>query len=181
MRIIAGQHKSRKLLTLKGENTRPTMDHVKEACFARLGPWIADREVLDLFAGSGNIGLEALSRGARQAVFVEGSVKAFPILKANVDGLDYQDQAELYRMDAFDACRYLRKQGRTFDFIYLDPPYQKIDMVKLMQAVLSLTHEQSKLVYECLVEDDSLIFEGFELSHSASYGRIRLDTYRRQR
>jgi 16S rRNA (guanine966-N2)-methyltransferase len=180
MRIIAGQHKSRKLQALEGQSTRPTMDHVKEACFARLGPWIEGKAVLDLFAGSGNIGLEALSRGADRAVFVEGSLKAFHVLKANVELLNYQDQVEVYRMDAFDACRYLRKQNRTFDFIYLDPPYQKIDMVKLMHGILSLTHAKTKLVYECLVDDEPLAFDGFELVHSARYGRIRLDTYRRQ-
>ena len=180
MRIIAGKHKSRKLITLKGSHTRPTLDHVKEACFARLGPWIEGKHVLDLFAGSGNIGLEALSRLAQHAVFVEGSAKAAQVLKANIELLAYQNQSEVYRMDAFDACRLLRKHGRLFDFVYLDPPYQKVDMIKLMQAIMPLISEDSLIVYECLSEDEVFGFNGYACIKSATYGRVRLDIYRRE-
>jgi 16S rRNA (guanine966-N2)-methyltransferase len=179
MRIIAGTHRSRRLKSLPGVHTRPTLDHIKEACFARLGPLIESAQVLDLFAGSGSIGLEALSRGAQHAVFVEASAPAFKVLKENVHALEFHPQATLLKMEAFHALRHLSALGKRFDVIYLDPPYQKIDQTKLMNALKPLTHADTHIVHEGLAADAVLEFDGFTLQNSARYGRIRLDTYRR--
>ena len=92
MRIIAGSRKSRNLKALDNQNTRPTLDKVKEACFSKIGNEIIECRFLDLFAGSGNIGLEALSRGASYCDFVEGSKDALKIIQENVKALDLNGQ-----------------------------------------------------------------------------------------
>ena len=139
MRIIAGSRRSRIINSLPGENTRPTLDVVKEACFAKIGPWIHEKNVLDLFAGSGNIGLEALSRGAKAVSFVDGSIQACNIIKENIKSLEFTNQSFVYRMDCFQACRFLKNKNNMFDLVYLDPPYQKLDLNKLLIALTPIT------------------------------------------
>ena len=153
MRIIAGSRKSRSIKTLQNQNTRPTLDVVKEALFARIGTSIVGKQILDLFAGSGNIGLEALSRGAEHAVFVEGSIAAYHVIQENIRALDFKSEATVLRMDAFQACRYLKNKQMGFDFVYLDPPYAKLDLAKVLKALEPITRIDSKVIYECLKDE----------------------------
>ncbi|MDP3443787.1 MAG: 16S rRNA (guanine(966)-N(2))-methyltransferase RsmD [Ignavibacteria bacterium] len=179
MRIIAGTRRSRIIKSLPGESTRPTLDVVKEAGFAKIGPWIQDKKGLDLFAGSGNIGLEALSRGAKSVSFVDGSSQACQIIKENIKSLDLIEQSSVYRMDCFQACRYFKSKNEVFDFVYLDPPYQKLELNKLLSALYPITAINSLIIYECLKEEKVEILEPYSLDKTSSYGRIALYFIRR--
>lgn len=181
MRIIAGSRRSRLLLTLPGLSTRPTLDKVKEALFSRLDPWIVDKRVLDLFAGSGNIGLEALSRGAKQSTFVDGAQDAIRIIQQNIDQLDFKAQADVYKMDAFQACRYFKNKAYTYDLIYCDPPFGKINLEKLFKALLPISHEETIVVLEHPKIEDFSFSSDFILEKSLSYGTITLHYLRRHR
>ena len=121
MRVIAGHFGGRRLVAPKGEATRPTADRVREALFSALGD-VGGLTVLDLFAGSGALGLEALSRGAASAVFVERAVPALAALSANLTALGVE--AEVHRGDARTYLRNASRAGRTYDLIFLDPPYR---------------------------------------------------------
>lgn len=180
MRIIAGTRRSRLIKSLDGIQTRPTLDKVKEALFGKLGPWVEGKRGLDLFAGSGNIGLEALSRGAERMIFVDGSQAAINIIKENIAALDFKDQSEVYRMDAFHACRFLKSKQEVFDFIYLDPPYGKIDLTKLMDHLVALTHAESMIVFESPKDQVINLSLDYRLEKTMVYGTVALHYLRRK-
>ena len=123
MRIISGQARGRKLATLEGDNTRPTLDRTREALFNILQTRVRGAKVLDLFAGSGALGLEALSRGAQSAVFCDVSRQACAVIQKNIEALRAQDRSRLLCCDAMDALA--RLAGESFDVVFLDPPYRK--------------------------------------------------------
>ena len=123
MRIIAGEYRGRKLGSPRGDALRPTADRLKETLFDILGPAIRGAVVLDVFAGTGSIGLEALSRGAREAVFVESSAAAVRLIRENLERCGIRSGYRLIRQDAFTALRILAKEGFAADFAFLDPPY----------------------------------------------------------
>lgn len=121
MRIIGGTHRGRVLAEFKGENIRPTADRVKESLFNVLSREIYGARILDLFCGSGALGLECLSRGARTAVFNDCSKESVAVLTANVKKLGVREACEIYTSD-YLAC--LAKLGGKFDIVFLDPPYR---------------------------------------------------------
>jgi 16S rRNA (guanine966-N2)-methyltransferase len=122
MRVIAGTHRGRTLKAPPGESTRPTSDRVREALFSILGDRVRDARVLDLFAGSGALGLEALSRGASAATFVDDDPKAIAAVKANLETL--KAVAEVRRGDALRFLTGASKTGAQYDLVFLDPPYR---------------------------------------------------------
>jgi 16S rRNA (guanine966-N2)-methyltransferase len=125
MRVIAGELGGRRLQAPRGKSTRPTSDRVREALFAMLGELDGAR-VLDLFAGSGALGIEALSRGAAETVFVERSEPALRALGANLDALGLAEpQAQVRRAEALVALRSARRRKETYDLIFIDPPYSQ--------------------------------------------------------
>src|SRR5690606_13950277 len=128
MRIIAGKAKGKKLLSPETLETRPTLDRVKEAMFSMIQGYILDAVVVDVFAGTGSLGLETASRGAKEVYLVDKSSVTFPILKKNIENLKCQPFCILLNMDAYEALRKLNKQGKVFDIIFIDPPYCK-DMI----------------------------------------------------
>lgn len=123
--MIAGEARGHRLKTLKGSATRPTADRVKEALFNILAPYIEGSEVLDLFAGTGSLGIEALSRGAASAVFVDKSGEACSLIRENLVHTKLQDKSAVLSGDFADALTKLRRDGKKFDIILLDPPYNK--------------------------------------------------------
>lgn len=123
MRIIAGTAKGIRLKTPKGMNTRPTADRVKESVFGILAQTPVDAQVLDLFAGTGNLGLEALSRGAASAVMVDKSVHSIRLMMENAILTNLAGMAVICREDAIQALRRLDVEGKSFDLIFCDPPY----------------------------------------------------------
>ena len=137
LRLIGGVWRSRRLQVPVGPGLRPTPDRVRETLFNWLGPWIEGCRVLDLFAGSGALGLEALSRGAAEAVFVETSRTAVRALEANIGLLGAASAAVL----CMDAMRYLERAGEAFDLIFVDPPYAS----GLVGPVLDLLHGSGSL------------------------------------
>lgn len=135
MRIIAGTAKGIRLKTPKGLNTRPTADRVKESLFGILGAKVMDAKVLDLFAGTGNLGLEALSRGACEAVFVDKSSQCIKLIQENCNLVKLAKGASFCREDVFHALRRLANEGRTFDLIFCDPPYNMGMPEKVLQQL----------------------------------------------
>lgn len=144
MRVIAGSAKRTQLKTVEGIDTRPTTDRIKETLFNMLAPSLYDSNFLDLFAGSGGIGIEALSRGAVRAVFVEQNKKAMDCIKENLKKTHFEDRSQTMQMDVLSALK--RMEGKeTFEYIFMDPPYN---------------HEWERLVLEYLAESSLLTDDG---------------------
>ena len=140
MNVISGKFKGRKLKTLTGSQTRPTTGKVKEAVFSSVQSLVPGAVWLDLFAGSGSIGIEALSRGAEFVWFVEKNPRAAEIIKTNLHTLGIsQDNAKVLRADAMTACRSIFQGGSRIDFAYIDPPYSdRMIYVKVITALEGL-------------------------------------------
>lgn len=136
MRVITGKAKGRRLKAPKGMNTRPTSDRIKEALFNIIGDSLIDRKILDLYAGTGAIGIEALSRGSDSAVFVEKSPHVVKIIRANLELTGLAEKAEIICQDVNYAVGVLASQGRTFDIIFLDPPYLRSLLQKSIEALV---------------------------------------------
>ncbi len=123
MRIISGKYRGTKLKTVKSENTRPTTDKVKESLFNTLGQIFYGGKALDLFAGSGALGLESLSRGIDYVIFSDKSLEANKVIKENIERLKLGEVSEVICADAFNTLKILGKNKEKFDIIFLDPPY----------------------------------------------------------
>lgn len=123
MRVISGSARGKKLLAPEGLDTRPTTDRIKETIFNIISPYIKDCLFLDLFSGSGAIGIEALSRGAKEAVFIDFSEECRKIIIKNLVGSRLSERGKVHKDDILSALYLLGKKGEKFDIIYLDPPY----------------------------------------------------------
>jgi len=132
VRVIAGELRGRHLKAPAGEGTRPMLDRVRESLFATLQPWIEGAFVLDLFAGSGALGIEALSRGARRVRFVERSAQALVCLAHNVTEFDLDDVVEVVRGDALASTSW---SERPFDIVFLDSPYPLLGELRTRRAL----------------------------------------------
>lgn len=115
--------------------TRPTTDKVKEAIFSMIGPYFDGGAVLDLFAGTGGLGIEALSRGMEQAIFVDMDNKSIETVRHNLKATKFEEQAEVYRNEAIRALKALEKRGVAFDLVFLDPPYRMKNGDEIMQLI----------------------------------------------
>ena len=140
MRVIAGRYGGRRIAAPPGEATRPTADRVREALFSILGARVHEARVLDLFAGAGTLGLEALSRGAASATFVDSAPRALQALEANLAALGIA--AEVVRADALVWLRAAARGAREYDLVFLDPPYRRAGdlgepLSELLPAVLA--------------------------------------------
>lgn len=125
MRVVAGSAKSLKLKTIEGMETRPTQDRIKETLFNMIQYDIAGSTFLDLFSGSGGIGIEALSRGAKKAYFVEKAKPALRCIRENLKYTKLNEKAEVMAADVVTAISQLESKKETFDYIFMDPPYNK--------------------------------------------------------
>lgn len=155
MRVIAGSARRMALRAPEGQGTRPTTDRIKETLFNMIQYDLADCCFLDLFAGSGGIGIEALSRGARQCVFVEQDVAATAVVRANLRATHLEDRAYLLRCDAAEALAQLEGRFR-FDFVFMDPPYRQ-GLEKQMLTILrasTLIDRQSTIIIEAALDED---------------------------
>lgn len=150
MRVISGIHKGRSILAVPGKSTRPTTDKVKESIFNLIGrPYFDGGIGLDLYAGTGGLGIEALSRGLDKMIFVDQNRKAFDIIKQNLEALHLLDRSEVYKNDADRALKAIIKRELSFDLIFLDPPYaeQKIGaQLGLIQQYHLLKHNGTVVV-----------------------------------
>jgi len=139
MRIIAGEHRGRRIEAPPGNKTRPMLDRVREALFSTVQDWVEGACVLDLFAGSGSLGLEALSRGAQHAHFVERAHPALAVLKRNVELLALTGSSTIVRGDALSPKNWSREPAASepaFDLVFFDPPYATLDDPMLRAEVL---------------------------------------------
>lgn len=149
MRVIAGKARSLRLKTIEGMDTRPTTDRIKETLFNMIQPSIADSRFLDLFAGSGGIGIEALSRGASCCVFVEQQRKAAECIRENLAFTRLKHSATLLVTDAVSAVRKLNGE-EAFSWIFMDPPYGKGLEFQVLEALqgTTLVDEETRIIIE---------------------------------
>ena len=155
MRVIAGSARSLRLKTLEGMETRPTTDRIKETLFNMIGPSMYDCIFLDLFAGSGGIGIEALSRGAKEAVFVEKNPKAMECVKENLKFTHLDKKGTTLTKDVMNALYQLEGE-KVFDFVFMDPPYN-MDLERRVLEYLSgsdLIYEDTVIIIEASLETD---------------------------
>lgn len=182
-KIIAGRAKGRRLRSLPGEQTRPSGARLKEALFSMLQSRIPGAVFLDLFAGSGQMGLEAASRGAKEVVLVEPWRPLKPLLHENIERTALADVCTHWAMPAKRAVQKAQKLGLQFDIIYCDPPWKeaKGQMAALCPGLLTLLKTDGVLVLE--VEDKDLKgleCKGFEKQRACQYGRAMVVFYRRE-
>lgn len=171
MRIISGNARGVKLKTPRGLNTRPTADRVKESVCNILRNHFIDAQVLDLFAGTGNLGLEALSRGAKHCVFVDASTAA--LIRDNAVHTKLANQTEVLRTDVYKALKQFAASGRNFDLIFCDPPYE----LNHCAAVLTMLDKSALLApggvfvleHSCH-EEVANSWESLEVVRSERYG-----------
>ncbi len=173
MRVIAGTRRHLILKTVPDFSVRPTTDRIKETLFNILNPYLAGSRFLDLFSGSGAIGIEALSRGAETAVFVEQSAEALSCIKDNLKTTKLSDVARVLSMDVRQAITKLSEEKQVFDVIFLDPPYDK-EWEKLVLHQLAsspIINEDTLIVVEASLETDFSYLDqiGFEMIRQKKY------------
>ncbi|KMY49335.1 16S rRNA (guanine(966)-N(2))-methyltransferase RsmD [Peribacillus loiseleuriae] len=135
MRVVSGTCKGRPLKAVSGTGTRPTTDKVKESIFNMIGPYFDGGQVLDLFAGSGGLAIEALSRGMEKAILVDRDYQSFQTVKTNLEACGFTDCSEVYKNDAERALKAIIKRSLSFSLILLDPPYKQQKLVKLLEMI----------------------------------------------
>lgn len=176
MRIISGRNRGKKLLLPNFEGTRPTADLVKTSMFGLINDYIEDSIVLDLFGGSGALGLECLSRYAKEVIFVDNNPKSCELIKKNALSMNYKP--EIIKLDYLQALNLLKRKNKIFDIILLDPPYHKEMETKALQQInkLGLLSEKGICVVE-MAKSDSLppqIYELYEELKNRTFGIKRI-------
>lgn len=180
MRIISGEKRGRKLVTLEGENTRPTLERVKQMMFDCIQFEIRDKVVLDLFAGSGQLGLEALSRGASFAYFNDAAKEAVAVVQKNITACGYEKKSQLSCNSYIDCVTMLMRKGVRLSIVFLDPPY---DAQILCDAML-------RLLQSGILTEDALVIceydkcqppetEGYTVYKQKQCGKIGFTIFKR--
>ena len=177
MRIISGKAKGTKLYTLQGDNTRPTLDRVKESIFNIIQSQIPEATVLDLFAGSGAIGLEMLSRGAKKAILCDKSKEAIGIIKKNIQKTHMEEKVELYNIDFKECIEKVSKE--KFDIIYIDPPYETNFIEKSLEKIIEKNIIQENGIIILETDDEKRIKKeiekiNVEIIDERKYGRANI-------
>lgn len=183
MRIVAGNFRSRVIQSVDGESTRPTLDKIKEAIFSRIGPYFDGGEMLDLFSGSGNMSLEAISRGMDHALMVDYHGLAISTIKKNIATLHAHEYCSVWKMEYHNALKKMVEEKRVFDLVYLDPPYinQHIrDILKYLDQ-----HQLVKIGGDVICEslkDDCFddVIGTLEKVKEVTYGITRITYYKRR-
>lgn len=181
MRVVAGEYGGRRLKAVPGMKTRPTTDKVKEAMFNIIGPYLEGGQVLDLFAGSGGLSIEAVSRGADHATLVDRQYQAIKTIHENLSVTKEEDKFTVLKGDAYKMLNKLAKQERGFDYVFLDPPYKKQQILELMERLkkLGLLNTDALIICETdQVADLPEELADFELIKKADYGITELTFYR---
>ena len=178
MRVIAGSHGGRRLKAPPGRATRPTADRVKEALFSIVGPFFSDGVCLDLFAGSGALGIEALSRGCERAVFVDRQTAA--TIWENVHALDLEDRSSVLQISWERALDRLSSAAERYSLVFIDPPYMTGLLVPCLRrlAAEGLPRHLATVVAETARHLPTPVIPGLELVREAAYGDTKLCVYR---
>ena len=181
MRIVSGEFSSRRIEAPKGDQTRPTLDKVREAVFSSLGGRFEGGSFLDLYAGSGANGLEALSRGFNEAVFVDISKEAVSVIRSNIRSLRCEDRTRVLPMRDMKALALLNNEGTKFDLVYLDPPYARQHNNEILAYLEKhcMLKNHARVVIESLKEDTFAETYGWLKPYKeAVYGISRITYYR---
>ena len=179
MRVITGKARGIQLKTPDGLTTRPTADRVKEALFSIIQFDIPGAKVLDLFGGTGQLGIEALSRGAKSAVFVDAGEPACRLIRENLCRTKLEADAKVIRSDYLE---YLKRCRESFDIIFLDPPYAEVFLENALNCIGEIDILQSGgiiVTERPLGKDLTVVLPGFERSKDYKYGKTLLAIYRR--
>lgn len=178
MRVITGSQRGKRLVAPDGIDVRPTVDRVKEGVFSAIQFDIEGRKVLDLFAGSGQLGIEALSRGAGYAVFVDNFARSLECVRKNLAACGFDGRASVVNSD-WEA--YLMRCTERFDIVFLDPPYHKGLVEKAAEKLFCKTSDAAILVCET-ASDEELPeqMSGFEAVKKYRYGKVSVTVYRKQ-
>jgi 16S rRNA (guanine966-N2)-methyltransferase len=175
MRIIAGERKGHTIFAPKGLDTRPTSDRVRENVFNIVAPWVEGGRVLDLYAGSGAMGLEALSRGAASAVFVEAEPQAIRAIERNLDKLRLSG-ATVLRRDAITGLAQEAASGRKYDLVLADPPYSMTDYDALARYLPLVLAEGGLVVLESAAKTEPDL-SGLAVRSTRTYGSTRVTVF----
>lgn len=188
LRIIGGNYRNRLLKTPKGKQTRPTLAVMRKAVFDILQSQVDGAHFLDLYAGSGAMGLEALSRGAGSATFVETDREAFRCIEENTRLLEVQDQCTMMSYDALLALKKIAKSEQRFDIVYVDPPYAPAAKLRLLQEILafldthSLLNPNARIFLEegdpAALKPDSLQLQNIAFVDTRTFSRSTLHQFR---
>lgn len=182
MRVISGEKKGLRLKAVPGKGTRPTTDKVREALFNIIGPYFEGGRVLDLFAGSGALSIEALSRGLNDAVLIENDQTALKTIRENLAHAQLQKKASVYRTDAKGALQKLSKNTERFDIIFLDPPYNLNLLPEFLELIdqNQLLSDNGLIVCEhetgLVLPDEAVTFEQIR---SQKYGNTSVTIFKR--
>lgn len=183
MRIISGSARGRHFSAPEGNIARPTPDRVKEALFSILQSEIIDAQVLDLFAGSGALGLECISRGAKSVTFVDQNPTCTAVLKQNIQKLGFEGQSKTYCMDYKKALSNFLHQGTLFDLIFLDPPYASALAQSALDFILinNVLHNNGTVIIEQNVAADPLLTgDEYTTDDIRKYGNTKLSFVRKR-
>lgn len=181
MRIIAGKARGRKLIPPETIETRPTLDRVKEAMFSIIQNYIQDAVVLDVFAGTGSLGLEAASRGAKEVYLVDKSNTTYPLLEKNIENLKFKDFCFPLNIDSYDALKTLSKKGKVFDIIFIDPPYCKEMIPKAIEIIKENNMLDKDGIIVTKIDSIEEIYEGYkdiQKVKSKKYGNTTVCLYK---
>ncbi len=173
MRVISGSARGRKLIAPEGLDTRPTTDRVKESIFNIVAPYLPAENVLDLFAGSGALGIEALSRSSKHAVFVEKDRNILHIINRNLSDVRLSEKAEVI---CSDAISFLNRHKTKFDIIFLDPPYNTGLLTEAVNKIFdnSLLKQEGIIVAESAYGGEEPPCEHFDIVKRAKYGKTNI-------
>jgi len=177
MRVITGTARGKRLVTPAGRDVRPTPERVKEGLFSALHFDIEGRRILDLFAGSGQLSVEALSRGAASAVLVDNAAASVKAAHSNISACGFEDKAKVIQSDYSAFCAMCRD---TFDIVFLDPPYNEGLLMPAIKAVLPLVSDYGSIVCEHPPEvklEESI--GGFSVYRTYRYGKVLVTVYRK--
>ena len=178
MRVITGKARGRILETLKGDDVRPTTDKVKEAIFSAIQFELEGRHFLDLFAGCGQMGIEALSRGCENATFIDKSRAAIKVIDRNLSVTNLKQFARVYNAD---SVNFIRNSLDEYDIIFLDPPYNKGILQEIMPLVAQRMKKTGVIICESALNDEILQkYYNFTLDRERTYGKIKVSIYRHE-
>lgn len=178
MRVVSGSARGLKLIAPQGEDTRPTLDRVKEAVFSMLTPYLYNSTVLDAFAGSGALGIESLSRGAKHAVFADNDQNAVKCIKTNLQNTKMMDKSIVFSGNVQD---YIKSCDKKFDIIFLDPPYESGLYKKVIEAIYDkdILNEEGIIVAEWDFSKKPDFGAFFEVVKEKKYGRVGISLLKR--
>ena len=181
MRVISGKLKGRVIKGYNIEGTRPTMDRVKESVFGSIQDYVDSSVVLDLFAGSGNLGIEAISNGASKAYFIDNNKECIKTIKDNISTFKINEDCVVLQNDYKDALKYLGNMNIKFDIIFIDPPYKYNIKKELMSLIIDngILNDGGIIVFEYQLDEELDIIEYFELIKSKKYGDKYISIYRK--